>query len=241
MPQLTKTRLAQVTDVLDDSFFTSAGYCVVSSDDADVIVRVTLRDHEKYYAELRYETKQRNPFAGIQAIFDDTAQRIMVIYQSPGDFVETERSHIGNFNDFLGALKDWTQRTKSEMLLVNAFQKRLDEFEAELNGRLDAHIKDGSAHFTEEERQELYRKLQEFQERLSELEQSDAATKTEVEKIRCVVDDLGRATHNMTKRAWFRTACSKLYAMSVRALSSKPGQKLLEGAVDKLLENHNRT
>ncbi len=60
MPKLTQIRLAELNDVLDDSFFTSAGFTVETFDEEDRFVQITLRDNEHYFIALRYEIRQRS-------------------------------------------------------------------------------------------------------------------------------------------------------------------------------------
>jgi hypothetical protein len=233
MAKLTKIRLAEVNRVLDDSFFTSAGFAVnTENEDDEKIVQVKLIDYEKYFIELRFVTKTR---ALVRALEDEPKQTL-VVTQSPGDFVDIDKHDIADFGEFLHILRNWTERLKGEILLVDLFQQKLKEFQAELNQRLDGHIKDGSAHFTTSEREQLNAKLREFEQRISELEESKVATKAEVKEIRSTIEDLARAAHTMSKRAWFRTASSKLFTLGARAMTSKPGQELIQGTIRHLLE-----
>jgi methyl-accepting chemotaxis protein len=232
MASLTKTRLAEVNRVLDDSFFTSAGFTVNTEGEGERILQVKLVDYEKYFIELGLETK----FRAIAMAQGEEPKKTLVVTQSPGDFVEEDRREVSDFGEFLGVLGNWTERLKGEILLVDLFQQKLKEFQADLNQRLDEHIKDGSAHFTSSEREQLNAKLREFEQRIGELEESKAATKAEVKEIRSTIEDLARAAHTMSKRAWFRTASTKLFAISVRAMTSKPGQELIQGTIKHLLE-----
>ncbi len=121
-------------------------------------------------------------------------------------------------------------------MLVDVFHKKLEEFQADLNRRLDEHVKDGDAHFTKEERDELFAKLREFEDKISDLEKTTSESKAEIKQIREIVADLARAAHTMSKRAWLRTACNKLYAISLRTLTSKPSRKLVESEIQLLLD-----
>ncbi|MBD1870851.1 hypothetical protein H6F95_26835 [Cyanobacteria bacterium FACHB-471] len=162
MPKLTKTRLAQVSDILDESFFTSAGFTVETSEDQNRIVLVQFCDNDKYFIELRYATKRPSSLLALTAITGMQEVRILKVEQASGDFVEVESHEVESFAKFLDALRLWTERIKNEYLLVNLFQQRLEHFQDELNKRLDEHIDDENAHFSEEERADLYEKLNQF-------------------------------------------------------------------------------
>jgi hypothetical protein len=238
MPRITNTRLAEVKKILDDSFFTSAGFDVETSDDNSHIVSIRLRDNNKYSFLLRLVRKPISGGLALSfAVQGEATPEVLQCIVSPGDFRETEYVEVDSFQHFLKQLKLWTIRLKKEILLVDILQKQFEDFQDELNRRLEEHISDDSTHFSKEERESLYEKLRLFEERLTELEADNASTKKEYEEIIQVIGDLAQAAHTMSKRSWFRTACSKLYLLSTRALTSKAGQKLIEGAIDRLLEN----
>ncbi len=237
MPKLTQIRLGEINDVLDDSFFTSAGFTVQTFDEVDRFVHIQLRDDDRYYTTLRHEIQQRSAFELSSArLLSESIPRVLVVIQAPGDFTEVEHREIGTFEDFLGALRTWTSRLKNEILLVDVFHKKLEEFQADLNRRLDEHVRDGDAHFTKQERDDLFAKLRDFQNKISDLEKTASESKAEIKQIREIIADLKRAAYKMSKRAWLRTACNKLYAISLRALTSKPSQKLVESEIQLLIE-----
>jgi hypothetical protein len=241
MPKLTRTRLAEVRAVLDASLFTSAGFQIETGTPINnLIVSVMLLDTPKCYIKLQYEEKKLSSFGLMQlrvsSPLTDSPPTVMVIYQSPGDFVETESSEVADFPSFIDHLRMWTKLLKSEVLFVDLFEKRLSEFQSELTKRLDEHCADPKVHFTDTERDELMRSLRDLQERISKLEESDDSLRTEVAEMKQTLTELARASIALPKRTWYRTACSKLFEISTRAMASKPGQKLLEGAIDRLLE-----
>jgi hypothetical protein len=104
MPALTRTRLSQITDLLDESFFTSAGFLVKTFDDVDKLVCVTFQDNEKYFIELRYETKRisNGMLALASTLYGDSPKppRVLAIEQCPGDFIEVERKDVESFAQF---------------------------------------------------------------------------------------------------------------------------------------------
>lgn len=241
MPKLTRSRLAEVRSALDASLFTSSGFQIDTGTAKDsLIVCVSLLDNPKCFIRLQYEQKRVSGLAlmriQMSSLQGDEVPTVMMLHQSPGDFVETESREVPDFSSFLAALRTWTRLLKTEILFVDLMEKRLGEFQAELNRRLDEHCADPKAHFTEDEREKLMGSLRDLQERVGELEQADDNLRSEVAEMKQALADLARASVTMPKRSWFRTACSKLYEISTRAMSSKPGQKLLEGAIDKLLE-----
>lgn len=241
MPKLTRTRLAEVRSVLDASLFTSAGFQIeTGTTNNNLIVSVTLLDTPKCYIKLQYEEKKLSSLALMQlrvsSLQGDSPPPVMMVHQSPGDFVETESSEVADFARFIERLRTWTKLLKSEILFVDLFEKRLSEFQAELTKRLDEHCADPKVHFTDTERDDLMKSLRELQERISKLEESDDSLRTEVVEMKQTLAELARASIALPKRTWYRTACSKLFEISTRAMASKPGQKLLEGAIDRLLE-----
>lgn len=82
----------------------------------------------------------------------------------------------------------------------------------------------------------MHEKLTKIEQRIRDLEDKSSWTEAELERVYQTLSDLNKAAFALSKRSWYRTAGSKLYALSLRVFGSEAGQTLLEGAVTKLLE-----
>lgn len=234
MTKLSNARLSQINEVLDESFFTSAGFKLLScDDDNNLVASLAFIENDDYYINLYYKVPRDNDF--VQMLYTGGGAYFEISY-SPGDFMQAERLKLKSFEEFLEQLKKWADRVKGEILLVDIFQKKMDEFQDEWNQRLDDHVQDGDSHFTAEERAVLHEKMTKIEQRIRDLEDKNSWTEAELERVYQTLSDLNKATFALSKRSWFRTAGNKLYALSLRIFSSEAGQNLLEGAVTKLLE-----
>jgi DNA repair exonuclease SbcCD ATPase subunit len=232
MAKLTRSRLAQISEVLDKSLFTSAAFTIDSDEESLVIIKY--RDNPKYYARLYYaRPKSKDTIEALT--LGHAAEPVLWAEVCPGGFVEEEEYDDISFDHFLAELGEWTARLRSEIVLVDTFEKQFSAFQKELNQKLERHFKDANAHFSEEERDEIDRRLRELETKIEELKESNQATEAQVRELRQVISDLSQAAHTLPKKAWLRTACSKFFNLSQKVLSSKAGQKVIEALIDRML------
>jgi hypothetical protein len=236
MPKLTRSRLAQVEEVLDASLFTSAAFDVESTDTNDDVVLIRYRDDKKFVARLFYAQRAARSHEERMLSMMGGRERVLWFEFCPGGFVEVEREEGVSFDRFLAEVRSWTDRLRSEIILVDTFQRQFREFQKELNRKLEEHFADATAHFTEDEKTEVFDRLRDFQERIEELEKTKQATEAQLEQLKQVIADLSRAATSLPKKAWYRTACSKLFEVGSKIVSSKAGQKVIETTIDRLLE-----
>lgn len=236
MPKLTRSRLSQIEEILDASLFTSAAFDVVSTDNSGEVVSITYRDETRFHARLFNAPKTPKSFQEEMVIFGNVRARVLFSDFCPGNYVETEQTEDTNFDAFLRDLSGWTDRLRNEIILVGAFQKQFHGFREELNKKLDEHFADASAHFTSEEKADALGRLGEFEKRIAELEKSRQISEAQLSELRKIIADLSQASASLPKRAWFRTACSKLYAVSSKIAASESGQKAIAATINRLLE-----
>jgi archaellum component FlaC len=229
MPKLSRSRVAQIVGTLDETFFTSAGFNILEALSNEFrIVEIRFRDKRQYFIALDYTYVTEHE--------EQIDKKTLFVDYSPGDFFESGGKRVGSFSDFLDEIEAWAGRVENEYTIVGIFQQKISDFKEQLEEKIESHVQDGDAHFSFQEREYIYTTLEQLRDRLIDLEKDSELSTATIEEIRETVENLEKASHNMTKKGWLRTACSKLYALSIRTLASAPGQKLLEGAVDKLLQ-----
>jgi hypothetical protein len=228
MPQLSTTRLQQVKDLLNESLFTLAGYHIETfPSDQQRIIKVTLLE-TTFYVELIYKQKTRTQ-AGPED-YDEAGQvrKHLIMTETPSDFIQTSTKTLQNFESFLTCLHAWSLRIKDEKLTVPRVRADFEEFQRELNEKLNQHVKDGDAHFSKGEKAELYKKLQALEERFSSQDGNDKEAKVRQKEVQNAVADLSRGVDTMPKRMWIRTAISKFASLSCKFFGSETGQKTLQ-------------
>jgi hypothetical protein len=235
MATLAKTRVAQIRDVLEDSFFTAAGFSIDTSSDSDLIV-IRFVDDEKYFVSLRESRDEDHPLMLGAALSGVKVPQALYSLYCPGDLTDNEKCKVSNFTAFLKIVKEWTERIKNELLMVNVFEREMNAFQKKISERLSKHIKDEKAHFTDDEKEFLVKRLSELEERLKELEKDNEINKSDISDLHSVIQDLRKGTQTLPKKTWYRTAGSKLFSFSLKVLNSKAGQKAIETGIDHLLE-----
>lgn len=235
MPKLTRSRIAQIVEVLDNSLFTSSAFELLDPQNSNDIITIRYRDDSRYFAKFYKAPKSAKSLHEKVALMH-APEPVTCASFSPGDYMEAEVHEDKNFSYFVAQLQHWTERLRSEIVLIGVFQKQFEDFQTSLQAKLEESFPDPEAQFSQDERDLLREQLAVFERRLSELEDDKELTESELNKLRSTIDDLSRAAVNLPKRAWYRTACSKLYTITTKVLSSKSGQKAIESTIDNLLD-----
>jgi hypothetical protein len=237
MAQLNKIRLGEVYSTLQTSFFTAAGYSVVTPDSGKVIIHIELKDYSEYFIELRHETLVGGALAMASQLGSSVPKRELVVLESPSDYLSADQISVDNFGDFLSRLDGWVNRVKREVLMRDGVQQQLFKFRDELNATIEEHIQDPNAHFSPEEREDLHRRLKELEERVAA---NNQLSKDEIDRIRQWIRDMEKGAETMTKRSWVRTFVSNAVSGGLRFVAKGSMRLVLVGHLSKSLPSNAR-
>jgi hypothetical protein len=213
MPKITEQRLDEIMDVLENSFLTAAGYEVSTNEPNDVLVKITVRDHDQFSILLQ-RVVERDSFMAAQ--FKTTEQINLYSLESPGDYMEQQSTKFSEFAEFSRRLALWCDRVKITLVRNDSVQRRLSEIREQFEKELAAHVEDSNAHFTPEEKQALFAKLDELEIKLRETISNDAAKTEKIEKLQSMISEMKEATA-LPKKTALRVITSKFAIYTVSA------------------------
>jgi exonuclease VII large subunit len=201
------------------------------------MVDVVCKDNPKCSIRLGREEKRLSGGAALQyAVQGEALPTALIVKLSPGELMEKESHEVASFEVFLKSPQGWAKRIDDEIKLSTSYQQAMDQFQSELKSKLDENIKDETAQFTEQEKEEIYKMLGELRDRCAALEESKQITPKEFREIETTCQDLAQAANRMPKKVWLRTISSRFYIYSKKLLLSKPGQLAIGEGLKQLID-----
>src|ERR1700736_34506 len=221
MPKIAPHRSREILDILEQSFFTAAGYEVSENPGSNLIVLISLKGYgDQFSIKLEQITDQKS--------FTDTASRTFLLStETPGDYIQNQRTELSSFEGFLTRLRAWCDRVKKEIVRKDGIQSQLFKLREELDERFGQHIKDGDAHFTDDEKANLFAQLDQLSEKLDESFAQHKTQKAETERLHEIISEMKLAAEAMLKKTWYRTLFNKISVF----FSSETGKTLIDASI----------
>ena len=98
MPKITQQRYDEAINVLENSFLIAAAYNVVTEGKNGVLLEISVKDYDQFSIVLREVIEGH--VALVQA-FNTPRKTYLVSIESPGDYIEDQRTEIDDFAEFL--------------------------------------------------------------------------------------------------------------------------------------------
>ena len=216
MPKITEQRLDEIINVLENSFLTAAGYEVSTNEPSGVLVKITVKDYDQFSIVLQRVTERNTSLA---QPFNATERVYLLSLESPGDYMENQSAQFSEFSEFSSRLGRWCERVKKTLVRNDSVQRRLSELREQFEKELAAHAEDSNAHFTAEEKQALFAKIDELGIKLRDMLSNDAAKTEKIEKLQSMITAMKEATA-LPKKTAYRVIGSKFAVFMVSATGS---------------------
>lgn len=232
MPKLRQAIISQIYSALEQSGFSLR----------DFNVNVEASDHLAHISFVpkpQYEfTITERDFA-IRPITDLLMQTPPDIWltttESPGEYkIKDIRKHE-SIEQCIWRIARWSQSIKEELVVRIPVQEELDEFEAEIERRINEAAGDSQEKFSESEVNALIKKLDGLAEKFEELKRANTITESELAEVKAELAKMKGSLPIYPKSAWYKTAGHKLLDVTKRILKTKEGRDFLLASAKKLL------
>lgn len=231
MRTLTEARVAQVTAILEKSFLTSAGYEVNLEPKDNRLIFIRPKDFPQYFIRLDLVKDRQNILAASQV----QPRTYLESRETPGEYINEQDVELSEFSSFLSQLNRWCERVRQAILAApNAADQLRDRFREDVDKMFSNVSGDQTARFTEEEKAEIFKRLDELETKYEAALSAQGEQQEEIARSRRVVEDLKAAAETLPKWAWLRTFG---YQLAVFA-TSKAGQAWIGTAVKAVLGHH---
>jgi septation ring formation regulator EzrA len=218
MGKLRKTVQREVYDIINSSIFTSDDFEVTFGDpDTNEYLIVIKFNYNKTFSY--YIDKQHNAYE---------------VTQTPGDITEEEITRYKKFEDALDNIPVWCTEIRNELKAEQPIYSELDNLKQMVENHF---ICSGSTdnEFTVEEINDLKRKFEDLQARVSELEKDNIITESNANDIQKGLQRVKEDVEFYPKETWIKTSSNKIVNLFVTIAKSKEGRKVLTDGGRKLL------
>jgi len=159
----------------------------------------------------------------------------VLITRSPGEYKQTEKNLYESLNLVPDALIRWTVTIRDELRSTIPIYSELDELRQTVEDHIKEHVGNPQQRFTEEEAEELGRKLDELTAKFQMMEEQNELTRQEVERLDGEIENLKINLSSYPKGVWYKTAAAKIWQAVSSVAASKESRLLLAQAAQKML------
>lgn len=218
VPELRNTIKREIIDALDSTSFTSEDFCVkYGMQGSDQAFSITFQHDSQFTFKV---SKQGDGYG---------------IYQTPGELEVSDYKFVDSFSRVLFLVKKWSDEVRSELKASQPLYRELDELRKTIEESIISSFTESEDEFSASEINELRRKFEALEERVSELEQANVITNSQREKLSSNIQQVSEDIEVYPKKTWIKTSVNKL-AKTISAIGrSAEGRKLLADGARKLL------
>jgi hypothetical protein len=214
--KITDQRYDETINVLENSFLTAAAYDVVTDGPNGAILKINVKDYDQFSIMLRQVTEGN---VALAQAFNAQRRTYLVSIESPGDYIEDQRTEISDFSEFLRRLGLWCERVKKTLIRNDSLQRQLSNLREQFEKELANHVGDTGVHFTADEKEAIFSKIDELAIKTQEMLSTDAAKTEKIEKLQSMITEMKAATA-LPKKMAIRVIGYKFAAFVVSATSS---------------------
>ncbi|HEU5046445.1 MAG TPA: hypothetical protein VFT64_01230 [Rickettsiales bacterium] len=202
-------------------------------------------DHGQYLAHIVFIPKPEYEFiitekdyaaksiASIVSLTTQPEDLKLTTVESPGEYKTREVTKHSTIHECINRIRDWCQNIKEDLATRIPLQKELDEFEIEIEQRINDAAGNSQEHFSESEVNNLNNKLDNFLAKFEELEKAKTITEKELKEIKAELERLKRTLPMYQKDIWYKTAGHSLLDMTKKVFKTKEGREFLFDAAKK--------
>lgn len=158
----------------------------------------------------------------------------LITSESPGEFKVSSIHKHRNIDECIERIPAWCSNIVQELSVALPENNDLDQFEIDMEEKLNAFTGDDKQPFTNKEISELSEKLDKFASKFTELEKANEITEKELAEIQKDLDKMKTNLSQFPKSVWYKTSAHKMLDTMKKVASSKEGKSLLFLSAKKL-------
>ncbi|MFA6053250.1 MAG: hypothetical protein WC762_11725 [Methylobacter sp.] len=235
MPQLRNSIITQILDYLEYGDFCVEDFDVQFPDNSSTLAQITFKALPKYSFILD-ETYPRGAIGSALTFDPNSAKKIIRTTTRPGEYKNDEQNTHNDINSAILKVSTWVRNIREDLIHSRStIRSTIDELTESFQKTIDENIDDPESYFEKNEEDDIKRKLDELQARVSELETKLNISPEEMIKIQTVIDKSKSDLKVYPKGVWYKTAGTKIIRVMKEVLSTKEGREILSDMAKKLL------
>jgi hypothetical protein len=235
MPKLRNSIITQILDYLEYGDFCVEDFDVQFPDDSSILAQITFKALPKYSFILD-ETYPGGAIGSALAFSQGSTKKVIRTIERPGEYKNNEQNTYNDINSAILKVSQWVRNIREDLIHSRStIRATIDELTESFRKTIDENIDDPESYFEKNEEDDIKRKLDELQVRVSELEAKLNISPEEMIKIQTVIDKSKSDLKVYPKGVWYKTAGTKIIKVMKEVLSTKEGREILSDMAKKLL------
>ncbi|WP_316674763.1 hypothetical protein [uncultured Tolumonas sp.] len=240
MPLLKNSVIANVIQTLNLSSFCKEDFDVKFPDNGSCLVSLEFLAKRNYFFEIIESSNSTNPLflVTMPRTPDSDQKTLFKCRMSPGEYKNQQTKNFEDLDSAISFISTWINYIKDDLKSTknkNSFD--FDDITKEFQDNIDKTINNPDDFFTENEADELRRKLDAIQERVSELERTMKLSEAESSKLSKTIDKTKSELDVYPKGVWYKTAANKMLKVIKEILKTSEGRQALYDLTKKLIDN----
>jgi hypothetical protein len=215
---LKQSVLAKIYSTLEKSPFTVADFEVTPGDsEDDAILRVRFRHAPDF-----------------SFVVDEQDGKLYAL-ESPGEYRKTEAMVLTTLHNMPERLAAWARNVRDELRSLLPAYTEIDELRDAIEKHIQEHVDHPDQPFSKAEADDLRAKLDQLGEKFVELAERSEITKQELNRLEQELVAIKTNISAYPKGTWYKTAGTKLWAVSSKIMTSTESRQVLAQAAKKLI------
>jgi hypothetical protein len=158
------------------------------------------------------------------------------VARCPGtDLLTRERLHYETLDEVVSAFQEWLLFVEVEDNVPDDLDSDIQKLKEQFFKELGKRIKEEDSFFTQEEAEDLTKRVDELERKLTELLQTHDQNAAALETVKKKIKEAKKDITTMPKRKWKFIGGGKILDAILAIAKSREGRKLISGGVSKLL------
>jgi len=236
IPNLRNSIIEQVLDYLEYSDFCTEDFDIKFPDSGNVLAEIVFKSMPQYSFILD-ETLSGGSMATMLLISGQSNGKMVIrTIEEPGEYKNTETQIHDAIDSAIQRISSWVINVRDDIINSRAVVRAtIDDLTDDFQKRMDESIDEPESYFDEDEKDELTKKLDELQARVSEIESKLDITPEETAKIQKVIDKSKSNLKVYPKGVWYKTTGTKIIKVMTGILKTSEGRKFIADMTKKLL------
>jgi uncharacterized protein YdcH (DUF465 family) len=213
----------QIVSVLKRSHLTEHAFQVTFGNSSDKLVHISYVLLDSFYFEASLISKGS-----------------YWVNRAPGDQLLTEQVYsVDSIDGIIYQLGQWLQSVETEDGINSEADEEVDKLKEIFFRDLARHIKDENRHFTKEEADDLFARVEKLEQQIEKILTGQKKSATEVQSVKNLFQEAKKDAGKMTKKKWLVVGGGKIFNALLSIAKSKEGRTAIADSVKGLLENKN--
>ena len=236
MSNLKNSVIAQVLDYLEYGDFCTEDFDVKFPDSGDKLAKIVFKSMPQYSFILD-ETLSGGTMATMLLITGQSnGKKVIRTIEEPGGYKNTEITIHDGIDSAVQRVSSWVRNIREDIINSRALiRATIDDLTDAFQESMDESIDEPESYFDENEKDELTKKLDELQARVSDIESQLDISPEETAKIQKVIEKSKSNLKVYPKGVWYKTTGTKIIKVMTGILKTSEGRKFIADMTKKLL------